>query len=293
MEQAFGKLHDVAETLFCIAYGLNGFPKIQHEIAIPFWMSHYNCSFRAIAALLYGNTYNDILGKWRACVKNYDKNLYLNTISLDNLPVFSKFDAHSRLQYKTTLDQRSRGSDSNVAMRAALRKMEFSFQTPVNLESPQASTPTVFQLSSLFMSLNFHQRVALALNVASCLHQILTCGNFQESGRFITSSNRRKRMCGQPIMLPGTKDSPCASIIGISSNPIQTPAKTVTQYLYPRLHQLSTLSMNAHLLEPFLHAARDLSKKQFLCGKTRLVAHNLTPPNIFVAFEGLFLFSLS
>ena len=293
MQADVGKLKDVAETLFCVAYGLNGFEKIQHEIAIPFWMTYYNCSFRAIAALLYGCTYNVVLGKWRACVKNYDgKNLKLDGISLDNLPICSKFDAHSQLQYKTTLDQRARGSDNNKAMRCVLLRMKFSFQTHVDLKNQQSFPSTVFQLSSIFMSLNFHQRVALAINIASCLHQILTCGNFKGCGRFIMSNNRRhKPIFGQPILVPGTTTSPCASFVGISNTRSIYSSITVADYVYYRLEHLSASSMNMHVLEPFLHAARNLFQKKFSSAdKTRLVAHNLTPPNIFVAFEGTFFF---
>lgn len=304
-----GKLSNVAELIFCMAYGLDGFGKINHDVGIPFWMAQYNCSFRAIASLLYGSTYDSKLGKWRACVPNYCACSFdLDLTSLDNLPPVSNFDAHSLLQYKTVTDHVSRATDKNIAIQRILRNAPFPFLTSASM-SPLAAfttTPTTptFQLSAIFVYLNFHQRVALALQIALALNAIFTFRSFRESGRFVL--HKGKPVLGQPVVVCGTLASPCAYFIdrddSVSSAKKRANrhksrrgvSKTLMRFLQTRLQHLQASSVEPNILEPFVNLAlmshAHTSPFEHLFW---IAPHNLTPPNIFVAFSGFFFFIFS
>ena len=259
-------------------------------------MTQYKCSFRAIASLLYGTTYNSKLSKWRTCVPDYSQ-VDFDAITLANLPSVSNFDAHSLLQYKTAIDHASRATDNNAAMRCILRRVKFSFVTPASATSTEIPS-TTFQLSAIFTFLNFHQRVALALQIAQCMHQIFTFYSFRQSGYFVFS--QKKPVLCQPIMVHGTLVSPCAYFIDAVPSTNNTlrgcgcVGKNIAQFLFTRLKRLQTLSFEPTILEPFVNLAWALRAHtpQTAC-KARLVPYNLTPPNIFVTFTGFcFLFLL-
>lgn len=288
-----GKLEHVAETIFCVAYGLNGYPKITHSILIPFLMTNYKCSLRALTSLLYGTSYNALLNKWRVCVHNYYNGKFdPASILLEHLPIVSEFNANSQLQYRSKLDEISQATDSNVAMRHVLGQISFTFLTPVHTNTLHVNVP-IFQLSSIFTSLNFHQRVSLVLQIAHCIHQISTHCQFRVCGQFVMDLKCHKAIIGEPVILEGTQQSLCASIIGV-----KTPrhnynyARNVKQYICRRLAVLRNASYDPHILAPFCKLAKQFYRHSFKTtfeySKTRLVAHNLTPANIFVAFEGIF-----
>jgi hypothetical protein len=53
------------------AYGLNGQKKVDHTILKQEMMSLTGCSERAVQAVLYGSSYNELLGKLRVQVPGY------------------------------------------------------------------------------------------------------------------------------------------------------------------------------------------------------------------------------
>lgn len=277
-----GKLAHVAELLFCLAYGLNGYGKIHHAICIPFWMSHYNCSFCAIASLLYGTSYKQTLSKWRACVANYFTTpIDLKTLSLLNLPAVSNFDAHSVLQYKTANNIAVSTTDFDPAMQRVLRHSRLPFYKLVL----KTTDGMQYQLSTIFRVLNFHQRVALALQIAHCFDDIWTWRDFRSCGRFVLHNDQAR--IGQPSIARGTSTSPCATVTGaVFGSCTALSSKHVCNYLYSRLNLLKHKSFNPNILDPFVKYASILRARVLNNDRARLIATNLTPPNIFVTFDG-------
>lgn len=66
-----GKLVLVAAGFFERAYGLNGQPRVDHNILKEEMMAVTGCSERAVQAVLYGSSYNDLLEGLRAKVVGY------------------------------------------------------------------------------------------------------------------------------------------------------------------------------------------------------------------------------
>lgn len=66
-----GKLVLVAAGFFERAYGLNGQPRVDHKTLKEEMMTVTGCSERAVQAVLYGSSYNDLLEGLRAKVPGY------------------------------------------------------------------------------------------------------------------------------------------------------------------------------------------------------------------------------
>lgn len=66
-----GKLALVAAGFFERAYGLNGQPRVDHQVLKEEMMALTDCSERAVQAVLYGSSYSDLLDGLRAKVPGY------------------------------------------------------------------------------------------------------------------------------------------------------------------------------------------------------------------------------
>lgn len=66
-----GKLVAVAVMFFERAYGLNGHKRIDHDTLKEEMMQLTGCSERAVNAVLYGSSYNEVLGHLRAQIPGY------------------------------------------------------------------------------------------------------------------------------------------------------------------------------------------------------------------------------
>ena len=98
-----GLLMNVAEEVFCFAYGLNGFPKVEHLQLIPQIMKKHECSFYAVAALLYGTSYNSLLGELRAQVPCYVPQK-AHTLHMTKLPDYCVYDKNKDVDFTYLYD---------------------------------------------------------------------------------------------------------------------------------------------------------------------------------------------
>jgi hypothetical protein len=88
--QKIAKLNIDAEKIFCEAYGLDGCIKRLHNEAVPVWQKEYGLSMIAMCGLLYGQTYEKRLLKWRSQVVNYVAQTGLVNMSSQELSDLSK-----------------------------------------------------------------------------------------------------------------------------------------------------------------------------------------------------------
>jgi len=89
-----GKLVTVAVMFFERAYGLNGQKRVDHETLKEEMMSLTGCSERAVQAVLYGSSYNDLLGGLRAQIPNYMARKSSEIVDVTSLP-FYNFDGNT------------------------------------------------------------------------------------------------------------------------------------------------------------------------------------------------------
>lgn len=285
-----GKLSDDAEFIFCSAYGLNNYSKINHAIAIPFWMLHYGCSFQAITSLLYGSSYDDRLAKWRACVPTYNSmNFNKDMTTFDHLPQVANFNAYSTLKSLPTIA--THDTNDNKAIQQLMKKYGFSFSVTMddaNNNNNNATSET-FQLAAIWHILNLHQRVWIALQVAKTMHILRNEHTFRFAGKFVFNRSLSNVYVGHEIISNvSNKKSPCAFIKHARAiRPHDTSICCGKQYLLRRLMYLQQMSFSQEILTPFVHLALHVcSLLQFQKFQNQLLATNLTPQNIFVQFDG-------
>lgn len=258
-EMLYGKLHADAERLFCVAYGLNGYPKINHAIAIPFWMMRYGCSLRAMLALLYGKSYHTLLQQWRQLVPLYNKEINLDNISLDNLPPVSNFDGAQSYVFNCYYYQLS-ARDDNLQTQQFLDTFGFTFLTsPSKIRELQRN---VFLLSHVFSKLCVEQREFLASQLANCVHQILSKCHFRYCGKLIYDTDHNRMMVAK-------NNRPRPRCI----------TKYIQEHLLLRGDKLRFSKLNK--------VAKNILNKRMPGKHGRLWAFNIHPDNIVVAFDGM------